>query len=253
MDQEYSKLYQGIVQLKLILDSYQVGQLKQYVDLLLKWNKTYSLTAISGKEQIIIYHLLDGLTIIEYINDIIAEISLQSTLPTSTKHINVIDVGSGMGVPGVIIAICCPETSVYVIDCSNKKTAFLQQVAIELGLKNLHVVCCKIEDYQPEDYLEDYNTSLSSSLNKLESNTLVYNLAVSRAFTNTSLFIEKTKHLNLDAIILMKSANVHQEIEAIKDKYPHTYNLIEVKLLDNDDKRYLLKIDLTCNKSQRNQ
>nr|MBP9742437.1 16S rRNA (guanine(527)-N(7))-methyltransferase RsmG [Burkholderiales bacterium] len=147
-------LENGIDKLKLEFKQDTIKLLNQYMALLIKWNKIYSLTAITNEQQIIIYHLLDGLTVMNHL------------LPD--LH-NIIDVGSGMGVPGVIIAICRPDINVWVIDCNSKKTAFLQQAAIELRLKNLHVACTKIEEYQP---------------------LVNYDMAISRAFSDASSFLE---------------------------------------------------------------
>lgn len=197
-------LENGIVNLGLGLNQDKIKLLKQYVALLIKWNKVYSLTAITNEQQIIIYHLLDGLTVINHL--------------FSGLH-NIIDVGSGMGVPGVIIAICRPDINVWVIDSNSKKTAFLQQVAIELRLANLHVLCGRVEDHQP---------------------LVCYDMAISRAFSDASLFLEKIQHLNVQLSMLMKSSKVYAELDSIKQQW--SYDLIELELPGVSDKRYLLKI-----------
>lgn len=198
------QLETGIIELGLTLDEAQKHQLIKYLKMLVKWNRVYSLTAITDPMEMVLYHLLDGLTVINYLGGV--------------KRI--VDVGSGMGVPGVIIAICCQDIQVCAIDCNSKKTAFLQQVAIELELKNLKVVCNKVENYQPDE---------------------LYDAGISRAFTSASLFIKVCKHLIKDTALLMKSLSVQNEINAIKD-YEHS--LIELKLPGSTDKRYLLKIEL---------
>ena len=192
----------------LIVSDDQVRQLLRYVEILMKWNKVYNLTAITDVKEVLLYHILDGLTVIDYLQ----------------KAQSILDVGSGMGVPGVIIAISCPNKHVSVVDCSHKKAAFLQQVAIELKLHNLQVICRKIEDYTPER---------------------AYDLAISRAFSSSKLFIDKTKHLQIDTLMLMKSINVRNEMDHVLD---YSHNLIELKLPSSNDKRYLLKIDVKCRK-----
>ena len=83
-----------------------------YKDLLIKWNQTYNLTAIKDAEQIITHHLLDCLSIVKYI---VAK--------------NILDVGSGAGLPGLILALCFPERSITMVDKVGKKIAFIKQAA----------------------------------------------------------------------------------------------------------------------------
>lgn len=206
-EKEYDsqQLLNGILELGLIPDINKINLLLQYVKLLLKWNKTYSLTAITKFEQIIILHLLDGLTVIPHLGD--------------AKRI--IDVGSGMGVPGVIIAIWCPDVQVYALDSNHKKTAFLQQLAIELGLSNFKVICSKVENHMPHS---------------------LYDLAISRAFTSSDMFIKLTAHLlsKHGLWLLMKSQKVQHELDNVT-QYRHS--LTQLSLPGCLDKRYLLKIE----------
>ncbi len=199
-----SNLEDGIYKLGLESDPLKMAQLLQYASLLLKWNRAYSLTTITEQEKVIIYHLLDGLTLVNYLNG----------------ASSILDVGSGMGVPGVIIAIWCPDKQVCVIDCNHKKTAFLQQVAIELKLSNLTVVCSKIEDYRPIG---------------------IYDVAVSRAFASGRTFINLVRHLVKSTVMLMKSQKIHSEIVELAE---YKYNILELNLPFSQDKRYLLKIEL---------
>ncbi|HMT02515.1 MAG TPA: 16S rRNA (guanine(527)-N(7))-methyltransferase RsmG [Burkholderiales bacterium] len=203
-------LIKGIEQLKLnfVCNENKVNQLLQYLKLLDKWNKTYNLTAITNIEDMINFHLLDGLSILPYLGNI-------------DKIRDIIDVGSGMGVPGVIIAICYPQFNVTVLDSNSKKTAFLQQVAIELKLKNLIVKCQKVEKYIP---LEKFD------------------IVVSRAFAASNVFINLTKHLVKDSgvIIAMKSNKV--EIEVLELPRDCIYELINVSIPKIDVSRFLLKM-----------
>ena len=206
-DKEYDsqQLRDGILELGLIFDQDKINLLLQYVKLLLKWNKTYSLTAITSFEQITTLHLLDGLTVIPHLGN--------------AKSI--IDVGSGMGVPGVIIAIWCPDVRVYALDSNHKKTAFLQQVAIELGLSNFKVICSKVEGYTPDS---------------------LYDVAISRAFTSSRMFIDLTANL-LDkhgSWLLMKSQKVQSELDNV---IQYRHSLTQLNLPGCLDKRYLLKIE----------
>jgi 16S rRNA (guanine527-N7)-methyltransferase len=197
-------LRQGILELGLAPDEVKIDKLMRYTELLVKWNKTYSLTSITNLEQIIIYHLLDGLTTINYLDE----------------FNSILDVGSGMGVPGIIIAIWCPDKNICLLDSNQKKATFLRQVVIALGLSNVSVVCARVENYHPVH---------------------IYDLAISRAFSSSKLFIDMVRHLVKSTLMLMKSQNIDHEIEAI-DAYKH--NIFALNLPFCDDKRYLLKIEL---------
>lgn len=201
-------IIQGSHKLQLKLEDYLIDKLLAYLQLLLKWNKVFSLTAITETKRMITHHLLDGLTVINYIK----------------SYKNIIDVGSGMGVPGVIIAICCPEIQVSAIDISHKKTAFLQQVAIELKLNNLHVFNLPVEKFTPE---------------------FKFDLAISRAFADSILFMNLTRHLfeNHFTAIAMKSQGVINEVARIEKLKNISYELIPVKIPNVNDERYLLKIE----------
>lgn len=203
-----SRLKSGASELGVSLTPEKINKLLSYLQLLLKWNKVYSLTAITELDKMLTHHFLDGLTVINYVN------SFQ----------NIIDVGSGMGVPGVIIAICCPEIGVTAIDCNAKKTAFLRQVAIELSLKNLQVVNMPVEKFNPAQK---------------------YDLAISRAFANSTLFLNLIRHLFLERVtaLAMKSQNAIVEIEEIQKLDKYNCELIPVIIPGILDKRYLLKIE----------
>ena len=126
------QLQQGIAALDLNIAEPVQRKLLDYILLLDKWNKVYSLTAVREPERMIGLHLLDCL----------------ATLP----HINasrLLDVGSGGGMPGIILAICHPEWQVTMIDSNSKKTGFLQQAAISLQLSNVTVVTSRVEQFQP--------------------------------------------------------------------------------------------------------
>jgi 16S rRNA (guanine527-N7)-methyltransferase len=102
------------------------------VALLEKWNRTFQLTAIKDPALAVSHHLLDSLAILPFVD-----------APT------LLDVGSGGGMPGIPLAIACPQLRVVLLDSNSKKTAFLQQVVIELGLTNIAVHCGRVEAYRP--------------------------------------------------------------------------------------------------------
>lgn len=201
-------LNQGIQKLDIVLSDEIKAKLEQYIQLLLKWNKTYSLTAIKKYEDMVIYHILDGITLVKY-------------LLTKDNIHDLIDVGSGMGVPGVILAICLPHVNVVLLDSNQKKTIFLQQVVIELKLDNLTVVTKRIEDYIVRDK---------------------FDIAISRAFADSFTFIQLSKHLVKvnGKFLAMKSRLVDQELDSL---FNYTYRKIPVKIPDVSDERVLLEID----------
>jgi 16S rRNA (guanine527-N7)-methyltransferase len=124
----------GLVQLKLDLSDEQVGKLRSYVDLIGKWNKIYNLTAVRDPAEMLSHHVLDSLAIVQPLRR-----QLQG------RAASVLDVGSGAGLPGVVLALCCPELRVDCVDTVAKKAAFIQQAAVTLGLPNLRGLHARVE------------------------------------------------------------------------------------------------------------
>ena len=148
-------LEQGIAELGVALPEAMQHKLLTFRDLLLKWNKTYNLTALRDPDQAIPHHLLDSLAILPYVG----------SGP-------LLDVGSGGGLPGIPLAIARPELAVTMVDTVQKKATFLQQAAIELGLKNVAVSHARVEEMSGQ-----------------------YEQISSRAFAELRLFIKLTRHL----------------------------------------------------------
>ena len=126
------QLREGLAGMNLALPEAVRAQLLAYLALLYKWNRTYSLTALRDESKAVSHHLLDSLAILPFV-------------PAG----RLLDVGSGGGMPGIPLAIARPELSVTLLDSNSKKTAFLQQAAIELGLLNITVHCGRVEQYHP--------------------------------------------------------------------------------------------------------
>jgi 16S rRNA (guanine527-N7)-methyltransferase len=145
----------GLAELGIELPETAQQRLLAFRDLLLKWNKTYNLTALRDPEQAISHHLLDSLAILPHIG------------PG-----DLLDVGSGGGLPGIPLAIARPELSVSMVDTVQKKATFLQQAAIELGLKNVRAHHARVEEMSGQ-----------------------YAQISSRAFAELKLFIDLTRHL----------------------------------------------------------
>ena len=131
-------LRQGAKALGLSLNDTQIAQLLGYHALIQKWNKVYNLTAIREPGEMLTHHLLDSLAIVAPLNRHIVQ-------QTSGASVNMLDVGAGAGLPGVVVAICCPQVSVTCVDAVAKKMAFVQQVATELKLPNLKALHARVE------------------------------------------------------------------------------------------------------------
>lgn len=148
-------LASGLNELGLDLPAAAQQRLLAFRDLLLKWNKTYNLTALRDPEQAISHHLLDSLAILPFVADG-----------------PLLDVGAGGGLPGIPLAIARPQLSVSLVDTVQKKATFLQQAAIQLDLKNVAAHHARVEEMTGQ-----------------------YAQISSRAFAELKLFVELTRHL----------------------------------------------------------
>ena len=130
------QIAQGANTMGLSLSDDAIAKLAAYHQLLIKWNKAFNLTAVRDSKEMVSRHILDSLSCLPYI-----------------KGPRLIDVGSGAGLPGIPIAICCPEVTVYSLDSNGKKTRFQNQVKAELGLDNFTVLHQRVEqcDIEPCD------------------------------------------------------------------------------------------------------
>jgi len=124
----------GVQALGLNLSAEQQQRLLDYMGLIQKWTKVYNLTAVRDPAEMLTHHLLDSLTAIGPL-----------TRHTQGQSIRVLDVGSGGGLPGVVLAICMPELNVTCVDTVAKKAAFVQQVAVSLKLPNLRGLHARVE------------------------------------------------------------------------------------------------------------
>ena len=169
----------GLAELGIDLPDTAQRQLLAFRDLLLKWNKTYNLTALRDPEQAISHHLLDSLAILPHVGEG-----------------NLLDVGAGGGLPGIPLAIARPELSVSMVDTVQKKTTFLQQAVIELALRNVTVHHARVEEMQGQ-----------------------YAQISSRAFAEIGLFISLTRHLLAPGgrWLAMKGVRPYDELKALPD------------------------------------
>jgi 16S rRNA (guanine527-N7)-methyltransferase len=136
-----ARLRAGLVALDLKLSDAQVDSLLAYQALIGKWNKVYNLTAVRDPDDMLTHHLLDSLAVIPPLRR-----QLALMVPSAgSDAVRLLDVGSGAGLPGVVIAICCPDIRVDCVDTVGKKAAFIQQAAVTLKLPNLRGVHARVE------------------------------------------------------------------------------------------------------------
>ncbi|PUA17904.1 16S rRNA (guanine(527)-N(7))-methyltransferase RsmG [Glaciimonas sp. PCH181] len=187
-------LRDGAQKLGIGLNDVQQTQLLAYLALLAKWNRTYNLTSIREPAQMMTHHLLDSLAVI----------------PAFIGAKNVLDVGAGGGLPGMVLAIwgmtSQPEMRVSMIDTVHKKTAFLTQVKAEMGLKNVRVHTARVEQLEvPQKF----------------------DVITSRAFAELSDFINWSAHLLTDdgQFIALKGVQPDDEIARL----PNGWKVTEVR------------------------
>ena len=137
----------GLKALQLDLSDHQVGQLLDYLDLIAKWTKVYNLTAVRDPAEMMTHHLLDSLAAIAPLRRHLQQAGL-------APGARLLDVGSGAGLPGVVIAVCCPAVAVTCVDTVAKKAAFIKQAALALKLPNLTGLHARVETItQPFDVI----------------------------------------------------------------------------------------------------
>ena len=127
--------------LSLALTDAQLDQLLAYMDWLAKWNKVYNLTSLRDPAEMLSHHLIDSLTAVRPLQLHVQALPAQA----GSAPLRVLDVGSGGGLPGVVLAICLPQLQVTCVDTVSKKAAFIQQVAAALRLPNLKGLHARVE------------------------------------------------------------------------------------------------------------
>ncbi len=136
-------LKQGAAELGLELSGTQITQLLDYLALIQKWTKVYNLTAVRDPAEMLTHHLLDSLAVIRPLRQ-----QLAGRQPADGQGFRLLDVGSGAGLPGVVIAICCPDIAVSCVDTVAKKATFIQQAALTLKLSNLKGLHARVENLE---------------------------------------------------------------------------------------------------------
>jgi 16S rRNA (guanine527-N7)-methyltransferase len=180
-------LGEGIAAMHLDVIPAQQDKLMDYLALMFKWNAVYNLTSLRDPMQMVTHHLLDSL----------------AAVPAFAAAKNVLDVGSGGGLPGIVLAIVRPDMKVSMIDTVHKKTAFLTQVKAELGLANVTVYTARVEQLQVSDK---------------------FDVITSRAFADLSDFVNWSSHLLADGgrYIALKGVAPKDEQERIPAEWQVT-------------------------------
>ncbi len=179
-------LRQGATELGLTLEHAAAERLLAYVALIARWNKVYNLTALRALDQMITHHVIDSLALIPPLRGVLGH--------KAEEPLSVLDVGSGGGMPGVMVATLCPGWQVTCVDAVAKKSTFIRQVSAELGLKNLSAVHSRVEQMPGS-----------------------FDIITSRAFASLADFVSLTRHLlGPDGLwVAMKGVEPFDEIAAL--------------------------------------
>ena len=171
----------GITRLGLQPDKIPVASYLSYIELLKKWNRAYNLTAINDPERMVSHHILDSLSVLPYL-----------------KGDYCIDVGTGAGLPGLILALAMPEKEWILLDSNQKKIRFLNQAIIDLEIKNVTAIRCRAEEFKPER---------------------LFTTVITRAYGSLALIHDQTRHLlSPDGVILAMKGNItKKELDVIDE------------------------------------
>ena len=196
------KLIAGMKEIDIKIDKRFIDKLLIYIKILKKWNKKINLTAVTNDFDIVKHHFFDSLAVSKFI-----------------EQKKILDVGSGAGFPGIILALCDATRQVTLVDKVGKKAAFTKQICLELNLKNVLVIHSRVEEI---------------STNK-------YDAIIARAFGDMSLLMSLTQNLISDKGVWygMKSKKLMDE-DIIKNK--NLYKIFDIKVPFLDAERYLIKV-----------
>jgi 16S rRNA (guanine527-N7)-methyltransferase len=201
----FQELKQGSQALGLSLTDDALNLLLKYQDALVLWNKAYNLTAIRDPKEMLVKHLLDSLSILK-------------DLPQG----RLLDIGTGGGMPGMIIALCQPERECVLLDANGKKIRFLKQFIADLKLKNVIAVQTRVEN---EDSIGELGQ---------------FDVITSRAFASLTDFVTASKPYMHDTTIIasMKGLIPEDEVAALKTEF--SFDIIALDVPRLDEQRHLL-------------
>ena len=211
-------LHAGVEALNQSLSMHQLQALVSYLKLLDKWNNAYNLTSISDWQGMVVKHLLDSISVNPWING---------------KQI--MDVGTGAGIPGFPLAILNPDKAFTLLDTNGKKTRFMAQVKAELEIDNVTVVKARIETFQPDS---------------------PYDQIICRAYSSLEKFIKEVHHIKQPdrcmELLAMKGQLPEQELLDIKS-LSVPVEVVSVETLQVpflDEKRHLIRLMLKTTLNQ---
>lgn len=198
-------LEMGLDRMGLAVPAEARDKLLAFVDLLLKWNRVYNLTALRDREAVLATHIFDSLSVLKH-------------LPPGS----LLDVGSGGGLPGIPLAICDPSRAVTLVESNQKKSAFQLQASIELGLKNINTVCKRAEAFCP---------------------AAGFDVVISRAFSSITDFVKIAGHLCLESgrLAAMKGMFPEEEIAQLPPLF-HVEQSIALEVPGVKGARHLILI-----------
>jgi len=201
------ELQKGLLDSGLAPESYPCDTYLQYIYLLDKWNRSYNLTAIRDKGRMIYTHILDSLSVMPYI-----------------KGNDCLDVGTGAGLPGLVLALAQPQQKWVLLDSNGKKTRFLNHLHMALKIKNIKIAQSRVEDYIPPG---------------------PFTTIISRALGSLSAYCRDTGHLLQPGIRLlaMKGEISDEEMQAVAHLQDHIV-VQELSVLGIDGQRNIVILDL---------
>lgn len=204
----YQSLSQGVQAIKLELPQTALDDLLKYQDALVLWNKAFNLTAIRDPKEMLIKHLLDSLSILPH-------------LPQG----RLLDIGTGGGMPGIIIALCQPERECVLLDSNGKKIRFLKQFIADMKLKNVTAVQTRVED-------QDMITKLGK-----------FDVITSRAFASLTDFVDASEpYMTPNSIIASMKGVIPTDEMARLTQYEQ--KVIALQVPDLDEQRHLILLNL---------
>ena len=208
---------QELKQINIELTDIQLNQLDKYYHILVEENKKYNLTAITEEQEVYLKHFYDSITLIKIIE---------------LKNQYLLDIGTGAGFPGLVLKIVFPNLKIDLLDSTNKKCMFLQQVIDTLELKNINVINARAEEYAKE-------------------NKEIYDIVTSRAVAPLKHLLEYSIPLvKINGNFIALKSNIDEELKNIKNYYNKLYlkdeTIIEFNLPKEQSKRTLYKITKTA-------
>lgn len=196
-------LQQGLQELNIEADEKKVDLLLAFIKLIEKWNKSYNLTAVRDREDMVRLHILDSLAILPFI-----------------EGDRIADIGTGAGLPGIPLAIFLPNVKFTLVDSNSKKTRFVQQAILELRLDNVSVIHSRVENMHVDE---------------------CFSSVIMRAFSNLQDIIALTRHLisNQGIVLAMKGQNPIEELTSLTEQY----TVLPIKVPGVEAERCLIRIE----------